>query len=84
MGNDGGEIGVAHFIETIPLSEWVGLDFKVVVIGDTLDARFGIVAALTVLIVEMPSQSLLVSESNFFEQSWQQSYWGPITRDYAP
>jgi hypothetical protein len=53
VSNDGGEVGVADLIEGIALGKRERLDFQVVVVRDTLNRGFGIVAPLPVLIVEM-------------------------------
>src|ERR1017187_1072076 len=67
LADDGREIGVADLIESVAFGERMRLDFQVVVIRNALDRRFGVVAALAVLIVEVASEGLLVAEGDLFE-----------------
>src|SRR6202140_161552 len=67
IGDQGRQVGVADLIQGLALGEWVRLDFKVVVIGNALDGRLGIVAAFAVLIVEMTSERLLVAEGGLLK-----------------
>ncbi len=67
MHDDGGKIGVADLVEGIAFGKGVRLYLEVVVIRDALDRRFWIVAAVTVLIVQTPTESLLIAQSNLFE-----------------
>ncbi len=85
MADDGGEIGVADFIQRVAFGKGMRLDFEVVVIRNALDRRLRVVAALAVLIVEMAAEGLLVAEGDFFDlqfdllmrlvESWRRRVW---------
>src|SRR5579862_8068487 len=66
MADDRGEIGIADFVQGISFGEGVRLDPEVVIVGDALDRRLGIVATLAVLVVESASERLLVTEGDLF------------------
>jgi hypothetical protein len=67
MADNGGQIGVADFVERFTLGERVRLDLKIIEVRSPFGSRLGVVAALTILIVELAPQSLLVSQGNLIE-----------------
>ncbi len=67
MADDGSKIGIGQLVEGVAVGERVRLDFEIVEVGYALYGRFGIVAALAILIVELAAQGLLVTQSDLFD-----------------
>jgi len=67
IGNNRGEIGIAHLVQSVSLSEGVGFDFEIVEVRNPLNGRLGIVAAIAVLRVEMAPERLLIVQCDFFD-----------------
>ena len=67
MADDGSEIRVGHFVERVAFGERVRLDFEIVEVRQTLGSRFRIVAAITVLVIQLASQVLLITQGDLFD-----------------
>ena len=67
MADDSSDLGIGQFVEDVAFGERVRLDFEIIEVGYTLYSRFGIVAALAILIVELAAQGLLVTQSDLFD-----------------
>jgi hypothetical protein len=59
------QVSIPHLTQCVAFSERARLDGEVVHVGNALRCGFGIVAADTVLGVELGTERLLIAESNF-------------------
>src|ERR1019366_6082880 len=62
VADDGDEVGIAHFVESVAFGERMWLDREVVHVGDALRRGLRIVAADAVLRVVLRSYRLLVTQ----------------------